>query len=222
VSSTITLSDWVPIGRACVMLGVNPATLRQWTRDGKVHVYRTPGGHRRFSADELHALQAKGPTQTHLPAADAVIADLRLKYRGLAHSPATQRGWLARADGDQRLQFHDLGDQTLAALAAHLSADSPRLRQRTLAEARRLGSRYGLLARELGATPTQAVEAYLVFRKPMLEVLAHSLSTRRDPPEELGRVMRDAERFMDAVLVAISGESDGGTTTPETKRTPGL
>ena len=208
MSSTLLLSDWVPIGRACAMLGVNAATLRQWTKTGKLHVYRTPGGHRRFSADELQTLQAPPPPEAR-PLAEAVIADLWLKYRGFAHSPATHQGWLARIEGDDRLQFHELGDQLLTALGAYLSAGSPRLRHQTLAQSRRFGAKYGSLARELGATATEAVEAYLVFRRPMLDVLARSLATRRDPPEELGRIMRDAERFMDGVLVAITEESAG-------------
>lgn len=190
------------------MLGVNAATLRQWTKTGKLRVYRTPGGHRRFSADELHALQTP-PQPEPQPLADAVIADLWLKYRGFSHSPATHQGWLARIEGEDRLRFHTLGDQLLTALGAYLSADSPRLRQQTLAQARRFGSKYGSLARELGASPTEAVEAYLLFRRPMLEVLARSLATRRDPPDELSRIMRDAERFMDGVLVAITEESAG-------------
>jgi hypothetical protein len=41
----------------------------------------------------------------------------------------------------------------------------------------------------------------------MLDVLARSLATRRDPAEQLGRIMRDAERFMDGVLVGITEES---------------
>lgn len=48
-------SDWVSIGRAASLLGVNPATLRHWTTLGKLHAYRTPGGHRRYSAAELTA-----------------------------------------------------------------------------------------------------------------------------------------------------------------------
>jgi excisionase family DNA binding protein len=189
------------------MLGVNAATLRQWTRDGKLRVYRTPGGHRRFSADELEALRAPVSPENHLALADAVIADLQSKYRGFAHSAATHQGWLARIASENRPRFQELGDQLLTALGAHLSASSPRLRQRALAQARQLGAGYGLLARELGATPTEAVEAYLLFRRPLLDVLARNLAVRRDPADQLGRIMRDAERFMDGVLVGITTET---------------
>src|SRR5205807_6854233 len=102
IGPTLAATEWVPIGRACAMLGVNAATLRQWTKTGKLRVYRTPGGHRRFSAAELDALQQTADPAPRQPLVDAVITDLRSKYRGFAHSPATHQGWLAGIEGDSR------------------------------------------------------------------------------------------------------------------------
>jgi excisionase family DNA binding protein len=210
------------------MLGVNPATLRQWTKAGKLKVYRTPGGHRRFSADELRALRQPTDPEPGRSPAEAVIADLSSKYRGFAHSAATHQGWLANIEGENRLQFQQMGDEMLSALGAFLTAESPTARQRALTRAEELGSLYGIRAHRLGASATDAVEAYLLFRRPLLDVLAISLETRRDPPDQLGRIMRDAERFMDTVLVAISAggarpESDEcATDSGGSSRIPGL
>ena len=96
--TTPALSDWIPIGRACHILGVNPATLRQWTKAGKVQVYRTPGGHRRFSAAELAVLQHGTDTPPSPALADTVVAELQSKYRGFSNSAATHHGWLAGID----------------------------------------------------------------------------------------------------------------------------
>ena len=41
-------SDWLTLGEASRMLGVDPDTLRRWSDGGKVDLLRTPGGHRRF------------------------------------------------------------------------------------------------------------------------------------------------------------------------------
>ena len=46
---------WIPLARACQLLGVNASTLRQWADQGQIRVFRTPGGHRRFSSDDLQA-----------------------------------------------------------------------------------------------------------------------------------------------------------------------
>ncbi|HXW58751.1 MAG TPA: helix-turn-helix domain-containing protein [Solirubrobacteraceae bacterium] len=41
--------------QAAVYLGVSLATIRRWTDAGHISCYRTPGGQRRFSRDQLDA-----------------------------------------------------------------------------------------------------------------------------------------------------------------------
>lgn len=53
--STGEPANWMNIGDAAAYLGVAPASLRNWSNDGKVPVYRTPGGQRRYKLAELDA-----------------------------------------------------------------------------------------------------------------------------------------------------------------------
>jgi len=41
------------VGKAAAYLGVSAASLRQWSDDGRVRVYRTPGGQRRYRLEDL-------------------------------------------------------------------------------------------------------------------------------------------------------------------------
>jgi excisionase family DNA binding protein len=41
------------VGKAAAYLGVSAASLRKWSNDGLVPVYRTPGGQRRYSVEDL-------------------------------------------------------------------------------------------------------------------------------------------------------------------------
>jgi excisionase family DNA binding protein len=41
------------VGQAAAYIGVSAASLRKWSNQGLVPVYRTPGGQRRFSTDDL-------------------------------------------------------------------------------------------------------------------------------------------------------------------------
>jgi excisionase family DNA binding protein len=61
------------VGQAASYLGVSPASLRKWSDDGRVPVYRTPGGQRRYSIVDLDAFmesmrqpsrEGAGPTST--------------------------------------------------------------------------------------------------------------------------------------------------------------
>jgi excisionase family DNA binding protein len=41
------------VGDAAAYLGVSPASLRKWSNSGLVPTYRTPGGQRRYSVEDL-------------------------------------------------------------------------------------------------------------------------------------------------------------------------
>ena len=41
------------VGQAAEYVGVSAASLRKWSNDGLVTVYRTPGNQRRYSRDDL-------------------------------------------------------------------------------------------------------------------------------------------------------------------------
>jgi excisionase family DNA binding protein len=51
------------LGEAARYLGVSDPTLRKWTDDGAIRVFRTPGGHRRFLRDELDSFRLKREEQ---------------------------------------------------------------------------------------------------------------------------------------------------------------
>src|SRR5438445_11653341 len=63
-----TLSTrWITLGQACKLLGVNESTLRRWADAGHTRSFRTPGGHRRFSEDDLRAMMAGHAASTREP-----------------------------------------------------------------------------------------------------------------------------------------------------------
>lgn len=43
------------VGQAAEYLGVSAASLRHWSNEGRLIVYRTPGGQRRYRVDDLDA-----------------------------------------------------------------------------------------------------------------------------------------------------------------------
>ena len=50
----------ISIGEASKILGVTRKTIREWEKQGKIKVERTPNGHRRFSRDEILRLSSFG------------------------------------------------------------------------------------------------------------------------------------------------------------------
>ena len=50
---TNSQSSLLTISQASRMLGVSEVALRQWTDEGRIEAFVTPGGHRRYSETEL-------------------------------------------------------------------------------------------------------------------------------------------------------------------------
>ena len=54
MNTTTTAAKLLNVGEAADYLGVSAASLRKWSNDGLVATYRTPGGQRRYSRDDLN------------------------------------------------------------------------------------------------------------------------------------------------------------------------
>jgi excisionase family DNA binding protein len=205
--------QWISIGRAAELLGVNRATLRHWTAEGKVHAYRTPGGHRRFKASELAGLAEGSSPRGSSGLAALLVERLRHRYRNAVRSAATHEGWIAELATDARVEFHQLGEQLLFQLSRYVTSKSGRARRAALEEGRRLGLRYGHLAAAAGLGSSQIVDAYVLFRRPLLDVIRQVIAAESGERGPISRFMRDAEAFMDEVLSGIA--AGGGSPTPD-------
>ena len=65
---------WITLGQACKLLGVNESTLRRWADAGHVRSFRTPGGHRRFSEEDLRVLMSgQVSTVKHVRSSDEIV-----------------------------------------------------------------------------------------------------------------------------------------------------
>ena len=48
------IKDWLSLSDVADRLGVHPSTVRAWSDQGVLPVYRTQGGHRRYLLDEIN------------------------------------------------------------------------------------------------------------------------------------------------------------------------
>jgi excisionase family DNA binding protein len=64
-------AKFLNVGQAAEYLGVSAASLRKWSNDGAVPVYRTPGGQRRYSRDDLdsfmESMREPAPSEVAVP-----------------------------------------------------------------------------------------------------------------------------------------------------------
>jgi excisionase family DNA binding protein len=197
-------SDWLTLQEASRRLDVHPATLRQWADTGRLRAFRTPGGHRRFSAEDVGALLA-AQSNAHPPELDLLLdAALGRARRELSGGRLSGESWHRLLDPGTRERYRQLGRGVLGLLVRALApgADTAAV----LAEAGQAGAEQGRLAAEAGLTLVETVRAHTCFRDMLVES-ALQMKAMRDhgrttPDPDPAGSYRPVGAFLDEVLVA--------------------
>src|SRR3954453_3054608 len=92
---------WITIRDACALLGVDQSTLRRWSDAGKVPVFLTPGGHRRYAEDDILSL-ARGNSRANRRISKQALTEASLSQ--YAHdqyvTEMRQRPWYREFDAE--------------------------------------------------------------------------------------------------------------------------
>jgi excisionase family DNA binding protein len=196
---------WLTINEACRLLGVDQSTLRRWSDSGKVPVFRTPGGHRRYTEEDLRALVGDGPRRQERPRVSRQeLADRSLSaYEEEYLRGARERRWFKAYDTATLEEHRRLGRRLIdlavryAAAAPH-SGDRPSL----LIDAEQIGAHYGRAGAGAGLTLAETVEAYLYFRFPVVRAVMGMIEEEGLAAKRAARLFVEIGHFMDRVLIA--------------------
>lgn len=197
----------ISIRRAAEILGVNQATLRLWGDTGKVRTFVTPGGHRRFFEDELLSLTRSDPPVGARPALAEILLASRERYEALARRCLAESNWFKSFDEAARRRFRILGSSMLNLIGAYLIGGR-RERDRSLLEGRDVAAEYGAEAARLGLSLSEATEAFLLFRTPVLESLRRWLRDQQSSAKDADALLGRASNFMDQVLLSMACSHD--------------
>jgi hypothetical protein len=214
-------SDWLGLGEASEFLGVAPGTLRRWSDEGRVKVFTTPGGHRRYRRTALERLlPAETGERPSLARSGMTQTRLARAYRQEARTAARHMPWLVELDDQQRAWFRDHGRRLAERLLAHLDARDPETAEGHLADATEEAAGYGQMAAGLRVSLSQAVEGFLQFRRPFLHELVLVARRRGFDTGATTDLIEAAERAMDALLVAAMAAHGGGAGRPRRTAAP--
>lgn len=211
---------WVGMRRACEILGVNESTLRQWSDAGRVPVFLTPGGHRRYREADLLALTRPAPAPSDGALLSSVLVASHERYESVARRAFQSSAWFAQLDEVGRRRFRVLGNSMLGLLTSYVAAVSRRERDRSLRSGRDVATEYGELAADLGLSLVQATEAFVLFRAPVLEAVHRWVRDQRDSASQAGESLKRVNRFMDHVLLAMATAHERGTSATRTGESP--
>lgn len=210
---TSTDPDWLTLAEASRLLGVSTATLRRWSDAGRVRVFTTPGGHRRFSRSALERLlPAERSRRPSIADGGLTPARLSRTYRRERRSGTPQLPWVLELTDEQRVLFRERGHVLAAALVQYLDATRPESAAHHLRTAEVSAAEYGSVAAGLGLSLNQTVEGFLRFRSPFHHELAATARRRGFDTAETTDLLETAEHAMDTLLVAtMTGHSVAST-----------
>jgi len=209
IEDTIHSRTWLSLGLARKLLNINEATLRQWADNGLIRTFRTPGGHRRFSSDDIRALfeNTEGGNPRPLPTNQVVLPRIRRK---LSTSAPHDTNWMSRFDDAAQEEMRFLGRELLDLCLTSLG--HPRLAD-VLAKARSLGSRYVAVSDSQGIALPETVQAFIFFRGLMVEALKPALVKHcGNNTHELSRCWQQLNRITDEVLLTVTQAFSAPTT----------
>ena len=168
MAMTQTKEDrWLSLGRACEILGINESTLRHWANTGRVRSFRTVGGHRRFSREDIYLLLQRSAVATEAKPETSAQSAVDKMRRRIQRRRAQPEQWLQHFDEEGRGHMRVLGRRLVALATEYMT--QRRRRGELEEEARYLGLDYGreLASRKIGLG--EAISAFIFFRNSLHE-----------------------------------------------------
>ncbi len=191
---------WLTLKDASRFLGVHYTTVRSWADRGDLRVFRTPGGHRRFSVTDLRQFLEERAGQSALADTDALVdvavSRVRQEMRKI---PRDESRW-REGDEDGNELRRQRGRQLFALAIAFVL--KPNQRERILREGRELGQLYGSEAALNSVGLRDTGKAVQFFRSQLTQVLRTSENPRTLDADDV-RVRQMIDHFLDEVLYAV-------------------
>lgn len=191
----------VSISEASQILGVSEASLRQWTDEGKIKAFITPGGHRRYSKPELKKFmnsQGKAPGPREL-AID--MEESTARHREIITTFLRGTSWYYMLDEQSQEDLSSLGRRLLDLIIE--SIIKPSRQDEVLKDVRDVGYRFGETLAKLKFPLTISVQAFIQHRNLIISVTTHLMKKRQGLNLRLLETIPVIDHAMDEALLAL-------------------
>ena len=192
---------FLSVGKASEVLGVNEATLRHWTDEGRVRAFVTPGGHRRYSAHELERFAKAHQTTQSMGNVAEHLEHTAMDHRRTAQSHVDSASPSGPLPKEAREHLARCGRELLDLVIQYVR--QPSKRPETICFVRQVGQEHGRILASLGFPLVDSVEAFIKHRNLLVEAVTQS-AIRADVPNE--RAVANVPlvtRVVDEALVSL-------------------
>jgi excisionase family DNA binding protein len=194
------LPRWLTLKEASDFLGVHFTTLRTWADKGEIPVFRTPGGHRRFSLDDLRRFLLQ---RSHVAVPDEhglVHSAVDRTRQELERNLPMAQDWRYPLQGEAEQARRQRGRQLFALAVSFVL--KPAQSERLLDQGRELGREYGREAAAGGVGLAETGKAVQFFRSQLVAAVHHREGADAPDADDL-RIQQQIDHFLNEVLYAV-------------------
>ena len=193
--------DLVGISEACQILGVSETSLRQWTDEGRIKAFVTPGGHRRYAKGDLQNFIISGTKTIGLKDFAAELEDTVPTLREKVNAFLQSRPWPEKLDQESLAYFAILGRRLLTLIVK--CVNEPAAMEKNLIDVRTVGYSFGQKTASLGAPLTDSVQLFVQHRNPIIKSITNLTNKREGVSKQLKDAMPIIDQVMDEALVSL-------------------
>ena len=197
----------ISISEASQILGVSEATLRQWTDEGKIGAFITPGGHRRFSRAEIRQFMG---LQQRVHGIKDLVAELEgaaALHHEIARANFSNTAWYGRLSKESQKRLAQYGRQLLNLVISYIT--EPSKREETIKLVHNTGSDFGEELAKQGLSLVDSLEAFILHRDPVVNSATHLLKRREALNERAVEAIPLVTHIMDEALVSLVAAHQG-------------
>ncbi len=191
----------VSISEASRILGVSEVTLRQWTDEGTIKAFVTPGGHRRYVKAELKKFMSLHQKMLGIKDLALKIEDTASVHREIAATFLQSISWYSKLDAESQKQFSSLGRKLLNLIIRYITETSKQ--EGNLTAIREVGQTYGEVTASLGLPLIDSVQGFTQHRDPIVSVISELMKKGDTFSRRIAESIPLVDRAMDEALVAL-------------------
>lgn len=194
-------AEWVSLRKAADILGVHPATVRNWADKGELPTRRTPGGHRRFNRDDLlnyaQSQEDVQPMEVQVIIQNALGSTrMQLGRENLETMP-----WYSAMSDATHQAMRNQGRAVLDAIRVYLAKGAP---DSELAVAIKLGNDYAKMLIEDDLTLPQATRGFFYFSDFVVNsILTWTELSQPRNSSEWANLLRQVNAFINTMMLSI-------------------
>lgn len=198
----------VSISEASHILGVSEVSLRQWTDEGKIKAFITPGGHRRYSKLELKKFI--GSQRKILGTRDLAVEleESTSKHREIITAFLRDTAWYNKLDELSQEKLSSSGRRLLDLIIK--SVIEPSKKDEVLKGVRDVGYGFGETLAELKFPLIVSIQAFIQHRDLIIAVTTRLMKKRQGLNPRLVQTIPVIDHAMDEALVALMGAYQRG------------